>query len=556
MKIVALFIVTFIVCSTTVLSQNADPDIQAQIWTTRAETISANLVKETTNIEELEQSLLYAELGNAWWKLDRNKADAFFTKSVDGIFFYSPGNDASKLLETTRKILLLLGNRNEKQSARLVKIISDVAEAPELDKNANADALVAYGLQILSDNPATAYKMGALAIRIGTPKEIYKLIWGLNKNNHQLATDLFKIALLKAKTDPNYYMLQAIKISAFPEVIISEIPEHLKLSRSEKIAALNFFADTILRLQSKYLSKQIEKCSYEATVIAQLKNQFVEFLSEQYGPVQQAIATCLENQSAQTQALTDTIRNSTVEELLKLADEHKDEPLLRTAYLYRAALLAHEEKRYALSITVLETMDEKERSSDIDFWEDLRSGAASHLAFEKYTAEDVQGANKVIADVPDPIEPFAQFGLVTLFPVDDAASLPFRIEVLSEARKNFLRSDKTFARKASYWFRLVGLFSDVGLQQDAADTFREVVKAFNADQSEKSATQIEISPEMVSGSFSPKLLEAMDSSILETVRLINKPQSRIDVNFALLRIALTEAGRLKIIAAKVKTTAE
>ncbi|MGB7069364.1 MAG: hypothetical protein WBD22_07700, partial [Pyrinomonadaceae bacterium] len=534
------------ICSITTISQEQEPAAQAQLWHSRAETISANLLRETTAIGELDRALLFAELGDAWWNSDPEQADTWFVKSVDFIFFYSPekvGSNTGELLEATRKILILLANRNKKQTARLIKIISDVEHSSDKDKNSNSDALVTFALQIVPEEPVKAYQIGEIALRIGTPRELYKLIWELNRNNQPLAVKLFNNAILKARTEPSYYRLQVIQVAAFPETIASEVREHWKLQRAAKVASLRLFADIILQLQAKFLVKQIETCTAEASLVAKLKNQYIEFLPEQIGPVIQAINVCLDGQSARTRSLTDTIQNSSVEELLKLADEHKGEPVLRTAYLYRAALLAHEEKRYELCIDILIGMDEKERSADVEFWEDLRSSAASFLAYKKYNEQDIQGANKVLDDVPVSIRAFAQYGFVKQFPKDESSSLPFRLEILNDAKINFTKSDKTFYRKSTYWFSLVGLLSQHGNQNEASDVFREIVKSFNDEQNEKSSIQIDIGRDMAHSAFSSELIDAMGPSIFETVKLISKPRSRINVNFVLLKVALGQLDR-------------
>lgn len=526
-----------------VLSQTEDGATQGQLWLTRAETITSDILKETSNIGDLEKALLLAELGHEWKGTDAQKADAFSERSVDALFFYSREKEPDRFLETARKILVLLTS-NTKQTERLIRIMSDEKDVSDKNKDLNADALVEYALETAERDPANAYRIGEIALKIGTPKELYKLILILNKQNPELAVRLFNSAVSKARTDPTYYRLQTVQLAAFGDVIFGDAPEYFKLKRPEKVAALRLLAEAITHLRTQFLSKQIAKCSSEAMIVQQVQNQYPEYLPEQIGPVQQALAACLENSSPRSQGLSDKLKNATVEELLKLADEHKDDPILRTAYLYRAALLSHEEKRFELTITILEGMSKDEKNADPDFWDELRASAASNLAFEKYEANEIQSSRKVLTDVPDPIKPFAQFGFVKLFPADDVASLPLRSDVLKEARKNFIRSNKPFAQKAAYWFRLVGLLSDVGLQSEAADTFRDIVKSFNTETDDKTK-KFEIKREMAENSFPPELIESADASLAETVRLLKDPASRITIRFALLRASLHQFEILK-----------
>jgi hypothetical protein len=513
--------------------QTTDATTYAQLWHSRAETITADLVKETANINELDRALLFAELGSEWYESDAQKADAFFERSVDTLFFYSREDEPDKFLETARKTLVLLAGRNPKQSERLIRIIADEKDVSDKNKDLNANALVEYALEIVDSDPASAYRFGEIAIKIGTPNELHKLIWLLNKANNGLAVRLFNNAVSRARNDPSYYRLQSVQLAAFPEVLSPDVPEEFKLNRSEKVTALKLLAEMLAQLRTKYLTKQIPQCSNEALIVRQVQNYYPEFLPEQIGTVQQSIATCLEDRSQPSQGLSDDLKNATVEELLKLAEEHKDDPVLRTAYLYRAALLSHEEKRYDLAISILEKMTDKERSADPDFWDELRSSAASHLAFERYKGNDSQGARKILSDVPEPIKAFAQYGFVKLFPIDDASSLPLRSEILKEAKKNFIRTDEPFIKKGAYWFRLVGLMSRVGLRTEAADTFRDLVKSLNNENE-----NFEITRTMAENSFPAELIEAADLSLAESVRLIKDPASRIVIKLTLLRVAL------------------
>ncbi len=531
------------IAPTFVRPQTTEDPAQAQLWLARAETVTADTLKETSNLDELGKALLLAELGNEWKETDGQKADAFFERSVDALFFYSREKELDRFFATARKILVLLAD-NTKQTERLIRIMSDETDVSDKNKDLNADALVQYALEIAERDPANAYRLGEIALKIGSPKELHKLIWILNKQDPDTAVRLFNSSVSKARTDPTYYRLQTVQLAAFGDVIFGDVPEYIKLNRPEKVTALALLAEVIAQLRTRFLAKQIAKCSNEAMLVQQIQNQYPEYLPEQIGPVQQALAACLEQHSPQSQGLSDKLKNATVEELLKLADEHKDDPTLRTAYLYRAALLSHEEKRYELTITILEGMNKDERNSDPDFWDELRASAASHLAFEKYESDEIQGSRKVLADVPEPIKPFAQYGFVKLFPANDVASLPLRSDVLKEARKNFIRSNKPLIRKCSYWLRLVGLLSATGLQTEAAGTFRDLVKTFNTE-IEGKTEKLEITREMAEGSFPPELVESAESSLAESVRLLNDPASRITVKFTLLRTSLHQFDILK-----------
>ncbi|HBR57088.1 MAG TPA: hypothetical protein DEA22_06415 [Blastocatellia bacterium] len=547
-KRVIILIFTFCTLTFNIIPQITDLTTQAQLWRLRAETITDNLIKETVKLSELDRALLFAELGDSWWKADPRQSDIWFEKSVDAIFFFSSDDTESglsDLFQTSRKILRLIGSRNRKLASRLVGILSDMKKPSESDKDANANALVEYALLIVKQEPTRSLQMGELALSVGLPRELYRLVWELNRNNPKLAILLFNAALAKARNHPSYNTLQVIQISAFPEILDSNFPANLILGQGERVAALSFFAEFIIQAQVS-LERQNTKCSNEASLVDALKNQFTAMLPTQAGIVQRAVNICLSGQSLQQQSLQATIKASTVEELLKLADEQNDESPLRTAYLYRAALLAYEEKRFALAIVILDGMDEKEKHDDLEFWEDIRASAAGFLAFGLYKEGDHQGWRKVLQDTPSPIRPFAQYGFIKQIPIEDISSYSSRVEILRDASKNLVNSEKSYSRKSGYWFRLIKLLAAHELYGDASDVLKDIATAFNNEAAEKSNSNLEISGAIISDSFTPELLNAQDSRLFEIVNLISKPRSRININLEFLKVVLQKYEKLNI----------
>lgn len=551
MKAVSRFIISFLaICVLTfqIISQTADLTDDVQLWRLRAESITDSLIKETIKLSELDRALLFAELGDLWWKVAPQQSDIWFEKSVDTIFFFPPDDSESgpsDLFQTSRKILRMIGNRNRKLSSRLIGILSDAKKPSENDKDANANVLVEYALLIVKQEPAMALKMGELSLNAGAPRELYRLVWELNRNNPKLAIQLFNAALVKARNHPSYYTLQTIQISAFPELLSSDAPANTKLDDGERLAALSFFAEFIIQAQVSF-ERQNTKCSIEAALVDGLKNQFAAMLPAQAGIVQRAVGICLDTQPLKQQSLQETIKASTVEELLKLADEQKDESLLRIAYLYRAALLAYEEKRFALAIKILDGMDEKEKLNDLEFWEDLRSSSAGFLAFVLYKEGDHQGWRKVLQDTPLSIRAFAQFGFIKQFPRADNLSYSIRVEVLRDASKQLVKSDKSFSRKSGYWFRLIEQFAKLELYDDASDVFKDISNAFNTEARDNQNKNLEINRDKVSSSFTPELLQTQDSRLAEIINSINKPRSRVNIEFELLKVALQKYEKLKL----------
>ena len=231
-------------------------------------------------------------------------------------------------------------------------------------------------------------------------------------------------------------------------------------------------------------------------------------------------------QPAQRRRLPDTVKNGTVDELLKLADENKDDALVRTVCLYRAALLSYNQKKYETTIKILESMDEKERQTDSEFWEQARAESAGLLAYAQCQKDDFQNCLRTLQDTPSSIRAFAQVIFVKQYPGDNESNYSFRVETLDDARKNFIKSEKPFMEKSGYWFLLVKSYADHKLLTEASEVFKEITKSFNSSVPEDSGNQPEISSQAVVTAFSPALLEAQEIIVFDAVNSIDDSKSR------------------------------
>lgn len=538
-----MFAFSICLSSVCVFAQEENLKTQKAIWRTRAETITDNLLKETTKISELERALLFAKLGDVWWEADASQSNYYFEKSVDTVFFYSDEdikNGEKEYFNKTRNILSLINKRNEKQAGRLIKILSASGKASDSEREFNSDALIEHALRIVKENPNRAAQVGLVALRTGEPKEFYRLIWELRRSNKLLADQLFEEAFSHAKKTRSYSALAGIQLAVLPESQIDNFPTNLSASPRQKIEVLNFFADYIIQLQANLNAKVISDCRAEAFFVQRMKSFFETLLPQKAGLVQQAVNICA-GEKKQT-AFEDVVKleeTQSVEQLLKLADESEDNSLIKIGYLTKAVILASNQKNYALVIKIVNSLSKDELEKDRSFWEQMRAEAAGKLAFIIYKENDYQGALKTLKDIPESYRVLAQIIFVQqLSSEDDDSNFNLQIETLNEARDGFVKSEMPFEEKSYYWFQLIKFFSMRQLQTDASDTFREIVISFNDSFSKKENRQIRIEPDKILETFSPIVIEAQENSIFETVKLINDTNSRIDVNLALLKISL------------------
>ena len=550
----------FFILSIFVFGQNDELATQKLLWRTRAETISGNLLKESFKINEIQRALLFAKLGDLWWKADTNQSNNWFEKSVDTVFFYSPDEsktDKKEYFETVRNILTVIADRNQKQSNRLIKILSETAKNSENETESNADALIKYALQIVKDDPAKAAQIGSLALRVGHPKEFYKLIWELRRNSRPLADQLFNEAFSIAKTSRHYDLLQGVQLAVLPESTIYDFPLALSASPPQKLEVLNFFADYILQLQTSYTAKIITSCSTEAILISRSRMQFETLLPQKAGIVRQAVDVCLDKKTQGAfENLEKPSKDLNIQELLDLADESKDNPIVRMGYLTKAVILANNQKKYALVIKIVNSLTKEDLAEDAEFWEQMRYDASGNLAFIQFKEGDLQNFDKTLEDVPTAYRPFAQMVFVLQFPAEDKSSYSHQIEVLNNARTGFIKSEKPFTLKSDYWFQLVKLYSKHKLNEDASGVFREIIKAYNLTLSEKEHNQTLIASGIIASVFSPTFLETQENSIFETVNLANEPTSRVNIYLALLKISLQKYKSLNDIKIKQDSRAD
>jgi hypothetical protein len=269
--------------------------------------------------------------------------------------------------------------------------------------------------------------------------------------------------------------------------------------------------------------------------------------------VDQAIDICLVNVKPQTkQLLNQDLQKTDLEEMLKEADGIQNDPVVRGRYLINAALAAVQQKKLPLAIQILEKMNDEERKVDVEFWEDLRLDAGAALAVAEFKEGDVPRAQKTLKDFPEPLRSLGQITFVVQISPQDITCSQLCADLLNEARRSIGKSELRFVRKSSYWLLLTKLYSEFKLQTEAAETFREMVMAFNSARTDGNASNNDaLSSQLLTDSkrvvpgFSLKLLEEKQDSLFESVELLNDQQLRTHLNLEFLRMSLGQYQALK-----------
>jgi hypothetical protein len=532
------------------VAQDATKSLERDIWRARADRLTSTLLKDASNKDALDRALLLAQLSDLWWESEQNQATAWIERSVDTIDFY-PSAEAKehreKFLRTARQVLALISTRNKKQSARLVEILSKPEEdVRDSERQFSAQAIIEQALKIVKADPAGATKLGLRAFTLGFPSNAWKLALDLRRQNPNLADQIVSAAFSSLSVSPDIPKLYGTGFIVFPEVQSPGFPAELIPPRQPRMRFLNFVADYLYQRQLKFSSKAIPKCSDEAILASRLKLAFSELLPQKSEIVEQSISICITNQTKQLLNPFNA-ETSDVDELLTQVDRIQDDPLLRGNYLFRAVLAAREQKKFATGIDILEKMTDDERKVNSDFWEDLRTDLAARLAVAEFKEGDVTSADKTLKKLSDALRPLGQINFVYQFSPQDEACSQFCVDLLHESRRELSKSELLFPRKSSYWLNLVKMYSGYKLQTEAAETFKEMVIAFNSFKADDgtASTQLLSESKRIIPDLSLSLFETKEDAMLDAVKLINDQKVRSELNLQFLKVMLEKYRSLK-----------
>ncbi len=545
---VLVVILAFFTISVFAQKKETAQENEVRLWRFRADTITSSLLKETIRLDELDRASLYAKLGDLWWKFDQNQSDVWFIKSVDAIDFYSDDDikkNLEKYYEKSSQVLKLISNRNNKQTNRLINLIAEVSEISDKSKDTNAETLIDFALLIVKDNPKKAFEMVSLAFRKGQPVKFSQLYWELRKYAPNLADNSIDIVISSANTTTSSQIMNILKTTVFPELIFKTTPPQIISNDVIKLKVLNLMGDFILQLQANMSAKSITSCSNEASLFPSLLSQFNRLLPQKSPLIENAVSICLATLSKEAQDLQNNgIANSvngklTIERLLSLADESKNDTNIRSLYLFRAANLANDQKKYKIATEILSGMSKAEIETDKEYWADLSVEVASGLAYQLFQEQDLSGSIRVLDAVPSDFKAIAKVLFVNQFNPSDLTAREFCVERLREAEKEFQKSEEPFAEKVGYWMKVVKTLSSYKMFNEASESFKDIVKAFN-----KSDFVNESDGDGLSYIFSTEFFESQELSILDSVSNLSNAKNRVAYNLGFLQISLKQYENL------------
>src|SRR6185369_14470718 len=121
----------------------AQQEALANLWLVRSQTITEDLVKDATDFKPSGRALLWARLGQHWWRDDPERARAWILRSIE-IVEAVPNREnpaeRSLRLATARFLLNIVAPLDQRLSKRLIAILSEDAErVGEAERRENAE---------------------------------------------------------------------------------------------------------------------------------------------------------------------------------------------------------------------------------------------------------------------------------------------------------------------------------------------------------------------------------------------------------------------------------
>jgi hypothetical protein len=525
----------------------------ADLWLVRSQTITEDLVKDAASFTPSGRALLWARLGQQWWRDDPEKARVWILKSIE-IVEAVPNreNPAERNLRlaTARLLLNIVAPLDQKLSKRLIAILSDDAEPlGEAERRANAEGLVEAAISMVDKDPRRAAELGAIALRIGRPPQLSWLIFRLRSSDVKMGDALFAQTIEVARQTLDFELINSLSHSIFPE---SMQPGAAKPALPDEMRTELLKLDLAF-LQANPINAENRDsiCMSIGSFIAPVLVQFERLLPQQAAIARQSVNQCQSKFPLAQQRIDEALNNqplNTVEALLK-AGEDTEDPKVRTVYQYRAAAMAKEKNDFERALKILDSMSTESREFMNGAWELIRIDWTAQSALSYYKSGDVYGMRFVINAAPADLQPLVRIGFVWQLPEKRNKETDPTLEFLDEARTGLRRSKVSDAEKWGYYFVLLQL--TVKYQpSEAPGALKEAVAALNRLEQSKATESGNDKPDGLDGSgFSrtvPASLLAMNEyTVREAVSSITSPKSRAQVRLALLEGCLEKMKSLK-----------
>lgn len=405
----------------------------------RARAVSDDLNADAPSLLPHDRALLWARLGELWWRDDERRARALWLKAVEEVEAAPEQEEAlarARRLAAARALLPVVGRRERSLGERLSAVLAakpKSAQGTDQERERNAGALANAALEVLDADPRRAAELGSASFRAGGNSGQSTLLMRLHTKDAGLAAALFREGLAAARASHGYDLWLALAGAAFPHRLYFPpfpgpvFPEEM---RAETLRAL---AENLLRAPASEEDDR-KVCGFAWTA-ASLVEEFTALLPQQEGAVRAAISRCRQQMNPDARShldgRMDAQKLKTPDDYLREAADAGDERL-RAYYLMQAAYIAYSGGDPDRAIEITEGVGLKQREEFSEVWETGRWNFAAASLLKHFKAGDRQMLRRVLDAVPPKLRAFA----LIYFLNELAESKPrdFPTELLGEAR--------------------------------------------------------------------------------------------------------------------------
>ena len=536
-----VLIVLALPCS--IFAQRSKPAPQTdnadELWRVRAQTITDDVLKDTSSLNSLRRALVWAKLAEIWWLADQRRAQTWITSAVE-IVEQVPNRESPQERQQrmgTAKFLLNVASRfDQKLSQRLITLVTDVDESTSADdRDGSANSLIHVAIR--TDDPKRAAELGAQALRMGIPSDIADLLFALRGRDVKLADGLFVQALNVARKEESPNLLDALTYAAFPAQKgvagpVSTPPDNLKAELLKLHAAY-------LSAHANELQNGLSVCWAVSGFIVPVLPEFDRLLPQEALVVRQTVQKCravIPNSREELETPGSSQSLNTVEALLKASAESEISSM-RALYQYRAAVIAKDHGDYERALKILDNMSDESRELMQGSWDAYRWDWAARAALDHFQNGRLVEMNLVLDAVPAKLQPFAKMAFLDRLPVKKLPAGTPTIQFLNEAATGLRKSSMAESEKYDWYFGLPKLTLRYQ-RSDAVPVFKEAIASLNrattADAKFLDTNQF--------ANFLPaSLLEIDEFAVKETLASVTNLEARTQLRLQLLREIQTRA---------------
>lgn len=519
-------------------------DKPQDIWLQRSKILTTDLLKDSFSLTTLDQALVLARAGEAWWKTDPVNARKWMLKAVEGVEqIPSRENPAerTKRISVARTLLRIISTRDEKLGIRLQRLLATDTSAPEAEKTANADGLIEAALALVDTDPGKAEMMGSVSLRIAHPTLIHHLLMRLRIRSPILADRLFAEALVEARKNTDEEFLNSLRYAAFPELYGPGFNAASAPPGSLRGEVIRLLVDDLQQQVALTERSGTPSCGVAVSLLGPLQLQLDSLGPQPAELARQLLRSCQEKlRQKASKAASETQGEEplvTVDDFLRAAERAADGDNKRAIYFGEAAKLAAHQKNLELALKILDRMTDDQRRF-IGIWETWRRDWAASLALEYLKREDLPGMYQVIQGVPKNIRAFTQMYLVQKLPPGFAIEVA--LQLLENAREGLEHAGTPDAEKLHWHLLLTRLYAKYDSMGNALNALKQAIAALNRSTSDpqKHEPVDDFDQRLIQDSFPASLLDPNGFAIRDVILSVTSVHKRTQAELGLIRVSL------------------